>query len=29
LPHPFDHEEVNAKLPSGVSLAYDGLSFDF
>jgi phosphoribosyl 1,2-cyclic phosphate phosphodiesterase len=29
ISHEFDHEEVNAKLPSGVSLAYDGLSFDF
>ena len=29
LSHEFDHEEVDRKLPAGVSLAYDGLSFDF
>jgi phosphoribosyl 1,2-cyclic phosphate phosphodiesterase len=29
LSHDFDHEEVDARLPSGVSLAYDGLTFDF
>ena len=29
LSHDFDHEEVDRNLPAGVSLAYDGLSFDF
>jgi phosphoribosyl 1,2-cyclic phosphate phosphodiesterase len=29
LSHEFDHEVVDRQLPSGVSLAYDGLSFDF
>lgn len=29
LSHDFDHEEVNRKLPAGVQLAHDGLSFEF
>lgn len=29
LSHEFDHEEVNRKLPAGVQLAHDGLSFEF
>lgn len=29
LSHDFDHEKVNAELPDGVSLAYDGLRLTF
>lgn len=29
LSHGFDHETTNAKLPAGVSLAYDGLAVEF
>jgi phosphoribosyl 1,2-cyclic phosphate phosphodiesterase len=29
LAHELEHETVNAQLPKGVELAYDGLKFDF
>ena len=29
LCHDLDHDEVEAMLPKGVNLAYDGLTFEF
>jgi phosphoribosyl 1,2-cyclic phosphate phosphodiesterase len=29
MTHELDHDETNRKLPAGVELAYDGLSFTF
>jgi phosphoribosyl 1,2-cyclic phosphate phosphodiesterase len=29
LTHEVDHEEIDAQLPAGVRLAYDGLELEF
>jgi phosphoribosyl 1,2-cyclic phosphate phosphodiesterase len=29
LCHDMDHDEVESRLPKGVNLAYDGLTFEF